>query len=519
MNHLVTLAHQIAASGLRHVFGIPGSGPILVLLDTLERAGVRFHLTHFEGSAALMAGAVGKLSGQSGVSISIKGPGLTNMVPGLAACALESFPVVSISEAYLPGTPPQKCHKRMDHFQLLAAIAKHHQTLSTDAPHFAELAGLAEDEPPGVVHLDVSESPFDTPGSLQASSDVRFDRDGLRRATDLLRRARRPIVIAGTLAIRKGWSARLNRLSLPIFSTAAAKGAVDERLPHAAGVYTGVGGPLAPERSILPEADLVVALGLRHNEVLAVHPFAYPSLHIDPLGVTRSFGFEFDCHLEGSDAEIEEVFGGLEQLTWGSDLTQTSQRRLSDKMFSGPFLPAHVFRRTAEHFHDEVRVVLDTGNFCTIGEHAWPVSRPDLYLASGQGRYMGIGIPLGIGAAFHDPNVPTAIVTGDGGIGMFAAEMKLASQNKLPLLLILMSDGHLGTIRAGALSKGLSQKPTVIPQPSWLKAMEGMGVPGVCVDSRENLERALKDWGRDGPLYIEIMFDADQYQAMTEGIR
>ncbi|MGD9299993.1 MAG: thiamine pyrophosphate-binding protein, partial [Desulfobacterales bacterium] len=102
MKHLTDLATQIADRGIEHVFGIPGSGPSLHLLNELEKKGVRFHLTHFEGSAALMAGAFGKLSHHSGVAVSIKGPGLTNMLPGLAACALDAFPVVSISEAYLP---------------------------------------------------------------------------------------------------------------------------------------------------------------------------------------------------------------------------------------------------------------------------------------------------------------------------------------------------------------------------------------------------------------------------------
>ena len=85
MKHLEILARQIAAQHVSHIFGIPGSGPSLFLLDALEKQGARFHLTHFEGSAALMAGALGKLSGRSGVAVSIKGPGLTNMLPGPAA--------------------------------------------------------------------------------------------------------------------------------------------------------------------------------------------------------------------------------------------------------------------------------------------------------------------------------------------------------------------------------------------------------------------------------------------------
>jgi acetolactate synthase-1/2/3 large subunit len=519
MNHLQELARQIAADHQRCVFGIPGSGPSLALLDALEKAGVAFQLTHFEGSAAIMAGAAGRLSGRSGVCLSIKGPGLTNMLPGLAACALESFPVVSISEAYLPGTPPQKCHKRIDHDRLLSAFVKHRSWLSSGSPEFRELARLAEAEAPGVVHLDIAEAPAPTTAAAPAPLPIPFAADRMQRAADLLKAAQQPVVIAGTLSIRKNWTPRLNRSAVPVFSTAAAKGAVDETLAHAAGVFTGVGGPLAPEHSILAAADLVVALGLRHNEVLNVQPFACPALHIDPIGTTQSFGFNFDCQLEGTDSQIEAVFGRLDECSWGLDRLAAARQTLTAKMFDRSFLPAHVFRYASAHFHHAARVVLDTGNFCTIGEHAWPVTRPDLYLASGQGRYMGIGLPLAIGAALQDPSVPTLVFTGDGGIGMFVSEVKLAAQHRLPLLVVLMCDAHLSSIRAGSLAKGLTQVPTRVPLPSWRAAMEGLGVPGVVVVSEKDLDDALRRWKSDGPLYLEARFDPERYQRMTAGIR
>ena len=60
MRHLEILAQQIASRGVKHAFGIPGSGPSLFLIDALEKCGVRYHLTHFEGTAAMMAGAIGR---------------------------------------------------------------------------------------------------------------------------------------------------------------------------------------------------------------------------------------------------------------------------------------------------------------------------------------------------------------------------------------------------------------------------------------------------------------------------
>jgi acetolactate synthase-1/2/3 large subunit len=519
MKHLQLLAQQIAQRKVNHVFGIPGSGPSLFLLDALEKYDVNFHLTHFEGSAAIMAGAIGKLSGQSGIAISIKGPGLTNMLPGLAACALDSFPVISISEAYLPGTPSEKSHKRIDHDRLLAAVVKFQCFLSEEGPGFENLSALAESEAPGVVHLNIAASPSEMPFSDIISKSKEFNQANLEKAVDIIGRSKRPAVIAGTLAVRKYWSQKLNALSLPVFSTAAAKGVVNETLPHAGGVFTGVGGPLSPEKEILPEADLVVAVGLRHNEVLAVKPFLCPSIHIDPLGEEKSFGFQFDSTIEGTPSQVDAIVNSLLEKRWGLNLLERTHKKLKERLLVPSFLPAHIYYHMAKHFNDEARLVLDTGIFCTIGEHVWQVQRPNLYLASGQGRYMGVGIPLGIGAALYDPDVPTIVFTGDGGIGMFVSEMKLAVQNRLPLMVVLLSDSFLGTIRGASLQTGLSQHPTIIAQPSWLNALGGLGVPGKQIRKIDKLEKTLAEWKKDGPLFLEIPFDADGYQRMTDGIR
>ncbi len=519
MKHLEALARQMAKRNVSNIFGIPGSGPSLCLLDALEKQGIRFHLTHFEGSAALMAGAIGKLSGRSGVAISIKGPGLTNMLPGLAACSLDAFPVVSISEAYLPDTPLEIAHKRIDHDKLLAAIAKFQSGLSLKGPHFEQLAKRAESEIPGVVHLNIAAAPHNE-ASWDDSVEIKQKDDAQwKKAERLLRESKQPVIIAGTLATRSNWREKLNRLSLPIFTTAAAKGTVNESLPHAAGVFTGAGGQLAPEKHILPQADLIVAIGLRHNEVLAVNPFACPSIHLDPLGEAHSFGFKFDSMVEGSPMQVEALLDGLAEKQWGLDIVEAARQRLDEKLTASSFLPANVYRCISAHFKNEARLILDTGNFCTIAEHAWEVPRPELYLACGQGRYMGVAIPLGIGASIYDPDVPSIVFTGDGGIGMFISEIKLAVQNNSPLLIVLLTDSYLGTIRGGSLQKGFSQQPAVISQPSWIKAIAGFGVPAARAEKIDQIEKYLAAWDQKGPLFIEIPFDANEYQHMTDGIR
>ena len=477
------LAAAIAAAGVRRVFGIPGSGPSLTLVDELERRGVAFTTTCFEGSAVLMAGGDGRLSGRAGVAVAIKGPGLANMVPGLAVCRLEGWPVVAVTESYEPDAPAWRRHKRMDHGALSGAVCKGRRRLSESGPGYAALARWAEAERPGPVHLDIQGRRVDSDEAIgQAVASV--------AAGGAV--GERPVVIAGTAAIRRGLSDVLNALKIPVFSTAAAKGVVDERLPHAAGVWTGAGKERAPEGEILAGADCVIGVGLCQEEALGRLP---AHVELDPTAPP--------------DGE------------WGLDLVGRRVDGLRADLLERPFGPAHVFDAVERRFGaDGVRTVLDTGWFCTVGEHVIRTPRAGLHLSSGAGRSMGAGLPTAIGAAFADPCVPTVAYLGDGGTPMFLAEARLAVEAALPLLIVVMSDGGFGSILTGALAPGRTRAPLTFPGRGWGGALKGMGLPGIRVTDLGAVERALEDWDpTTGPAWIEARFDEASYQAMVEELR
>lgn len=516
MSDIDQLAEGIAAHGVKEVFGITGSGQSLSLLDALDKRGVAFHGTYFEGSAAVMAGTIGRLSGRAGVALAIKGPGLANMVPGLAASQLEAWPMIAIAEAYGPASGAAKAHKRLDHGLLFGAVGKGRRYLDKDGPGFGALARWAEAEVPGPVLLELAGADVGEQPPLPETADSAGDPDAVLAA---ITGARRPVVIAGTLAIRRGWCERLNALAIPVFSTAAAKGVVDETLPHAAGVYTGVGLELVPERHLLGDADLVVGLGLRTNELLGTPPFACPIVNIDPVGAAASPGLAFAASC--GTATAERLFAALAaKAPWGHEQLTTVLAAMFARLRSHGFQPPRAFERLWERFAGRARLVLDTGYFCTVGEHAWRARDAAWCLGSGQGRYMGIGLPTAIAAALHDPSLPTIAVAGDGGIGMFASELRLAVRHRLPLLVVLMSDGGFGSVRTRAIKDGLIQSPLVMADASWRKVMEAMGLAGRTARSEDELVSALQAWDpAGGPGFLEVQFEPAAYQAMVTGIR
>lgn len=510
------IASRIAGRGSRRVYGVPGGGPSLELADALETIGVEFVATHAEAASAIMAGTAGRLSGRAGVAVSIKGPGLANMLPGLAACSLEAWPVVSMSEAYHPTVGPERAHKRMDHHRLTRAVAKAHLYAEADSSLFTASAELAEEEVPGPVCLDltgrvVNELPSSPPGIKRSVHDP-------DRALELIAGAKRPMVIAGTLAIRKDWSDELAELRVPVFSSAAAKGVVDENLPQAAGVFTGVGLELAPEHSLLPDCDLVVGLGLRSNEVLRTDLSGISAVNVDPLGGVASPGFEFAATVDSSNAGA--VFEALTRKMWGLERIETAVSSLRRHLLAGSWLPARAYEVVESRFDGCVRLVVDTGDFCTIGEHVWKAQRPDWFLGSGQGRYMGVGIPTAIGAALEDPTVPTVVVVGDGGIGPLFAELRTAASRRLPLIVMLMSDGGFSSIRRRAIREGLTEEPLIMANPSWVGAAEGIDITSHRITDAHALGLALSDWTVEaGPIFFECPFDPDDYLSMVDRLR
>ena len=508
------LADDIRASGARMAFGIPGSGATLSLIDALEKRGIPFHLTHFEGSGVLMAATGGRLSSRAGVSLSIKGPGLANAVPGLTAAWFEAYPVVHFAEAFAPGSAASQRHKRVDQADLCAMVTKGARYVPLSGEGFPQVAAWAAGEEPGPVLFELAERAPETFALPAPGPSVRSASDRLH---ELVARSSRPVVIAGALAVRQDWSAALARLQVPVFSTAAAKGVVDETLPHAAGVYTGVGLSLTPEQRILPDADLVVGLGLTAREVLAAKPFDCPAVNIEAVDTPGVEGFAFA--LRAGLASFGETIDALSNKSWGGDRLSEVLAALDSRMVEG-FLPGAVFASIERCFAGRARIVLDTGYFCTIGEHSIRTRSSGLCLLSGQGRYMGTGLPMAIGAAFYDGSVPTIAVVGDGGIGMYLAEIKLAVRHKLPLLVMLMTDNAFGSLRTRAIREGLTQKPLIMDSGSWVEVLEAFGAPGTRADSSKAVDAALKAWEPgSGPAFLEVPFAADPYERMVSDIR
>lgn len=520
-DHVERLAADLAALGVVHAFGVAGGGSSLRLISALESLGVSYHPVAHECAGGLMAGACSTGGEVRAVAVTIKGPGFVNLAPAMLANTYEGRAALTVSEAYGPQTPPFRMHKRADHRGIAGSIVKAYGCADGETGTVESIFDIATAEVPGPVHLDVFNDPapagtvescgVPAPGRTAGSVD---------RLIELVERAERPAVVLGSCAARLLGGAGLNGLRVPVATTAAAKGAFDETSPYAAGVITGEVKDLSPENAVLGKADLVVGIGLRNTEVVSPRPFGPGLVIVDVVGGGLHDGFGADEAIVVDDisAAAAKVVEALADREWGSDLVEKRNDTIGAALFAEPWLPPSVFTLTQQTLGDAA-LVLDTGLFCTVGETVWRAKSPEGFCGSSVGRFMGTSVPTAIGVAVSRPGQRVVCVAGDGGIRPYISELRLAVEEKLPILFLLMKDGRYGTVASGARGVKVAARAYEIGQ-SWWKAVEAMGCPSAMVDGPDALSSALAGWTDGaGPLFLEMDFDPDRYMAMTERLR
>ena len=522
-DHIQSLAETLRRLGLEMAFGVVGSGASLKLAAAFEEAGGTYFPVAHEAAAAFMAGACCRTGEPKALALGIKGPGLVNFLPGVLSNGYENRPALTVSEAYPPDAPIHRTHKRADHRALLTPLVKGLAWVDGREETVSRLLTLAAKEVPGPVHLELAPIPVENQEPTgSAGPGPRVDPARLEEPLELVRRARRPVLILGSLATREMAGRDFCDLEIPVLTTAAAKGAVDESGPNAGGVITGEVKELAPEAVLLARADLALGIGLRNTEVVKADPFPCPLICLDRVGGGLQQGFEPRLVLVADDLKglAGPVLAELKAKSWGLDLVAERKARIKAEILGQDWLPGPVFRIIQDRLGPAAILCPDTGLFCTVAETVWQAEDPSGFCGSSVGRFMGSALPSAIGLSLSTPGRPVVCAMGDGGVPPYLAELKLALERRLPILFLLLSDGGYGTIASGAPPELAGHRAHGISRPSWWPAVEAMGCPARPVGSLAELERTLDRWSlEEEPLFVETAFDPAAYRSMTGLLR
>jgi len=109
--------------GVKWIFGIPGA-KIDKVFDTLVDSSIQTVVCRHEQNAAFIAGGIGRMTGKAGVTIATSGPGVSNLVTGLATANTEGDPVIGLGGAVPLADRLKKIHQSMDNVNLCRPVTK-----------------------------------------------------------------------------------------------------------------------------------------------------------------------------------------------------------------------------------------------------------------------------------------------------------------------------------------------------------------------------------------------------------
>jgi acetolactate synthase-1/2/3 large subunit len=541
-----TVAELIVEGLLRaevpRLFGVPGGGSNLEVLEAARARGLPFVLCHQEWAATIMAAVTGELTGRPGAVLSTLGPGVTASATGLAHAQLDRSPLLYISDRHPAGVLAFATHQYLDHAAHLGPIVKGSVTVTPDsAGHWvAHAVQLALAEPRGPVHLDL---PADvagaaavpvatavTPPAVPAPDDALVE-----AAAEMIRIAKRPLVIAGLgcrPADAKWLRAFCEALPAPVLTTYKAKGAIPDPHPLAMGIFTG--GAL--EEPLVRRADLIIAFGLDTVELIPRRwSYAAPV-----LSLARGPSSEPRLRAPGGGAYFTpalEVVGDLgailEDLAprimrrdvkadWDvAEVDRIRRERAAALEVPVPGLAPHRVAQIA-------RELTAAGSIATVdaGAHMfqtttyWHSLEPGELLISNGLATMGFALPAAIAAQLVHPDRRVICFTGDGGLMMVASELETVARLRLPIVIVVFNDAALSLIEVKQEQKGFEGVSMRYAGPDLVALGRAFGIRALAATSEATLQSALiAAQTAPGPTLIDARIDPSGYRKMLEIVR
>jgi acetolactate synthase I/II/III large subunit len=524
--------------GVTHVFGIPGEENIR-LIEALSKSSIKYVLTRHEQGASFMAETYGRLTGKAGVCSATLGPGAINLLLGVADATTNSTPVVALSAQVGMQRSFKESHQSVDLVPMFAPVTKWSALMATPgaAPEMIRKAfKLAQTERPGAVYLAVPEDVEEaaTPEVLKPLH-VNVPRaddpsaEQIRRAAQILREARNPVVLAGHGAARAGASAALIRfaqaLNIPVATTFHGKGVFPDDHPLALGTvgfmrhdYVNFG---------FDTADVIVAVGYELQE--------FNPVRINPSGETKiihihRFPAEVDAHYDvavGLSADISHSLDALAAAVWRKAAPTTGEERIRELLASEldrgrednrfPLAPARIVADSRAALGREDIVLVDTGALKMWMARLYPTYAPNTCLISNGLSTMAWTVPGAVGAKIARPDAKVLVATGDGAFLMNSQEIETAMRLRLPIVILIWVDDAYGLISWKMDLEIGHNVDTRFGNPDFVAYAESFGATGYRISSADELLPTLKQALADDT--VSVIACPVDYTANSELIR
>ncbi len=476
MTDVYTSSHALIDSlvrgGVDRVFLVPGESYLGVLDALVDFPQIDVVTCRHESGAGFMAVADGRLTRRPSVAIVSRGPGASNAAIAVHTAQQDAVPFILIIGQVAEQDLRRESFQEIDYQNMFGGIAKwvfecrHPEQLGQTA---AKAVRVATSGVPGPVVIvlpeDIQQQAVNEFESLVTEQMAGIpDPATMADIKHRLAKAKRPLILAGGMYDQPGAREALQtfaeRFEIPVVVTFRRQDLFDNTHP----LYGGNMGLANPreQMQLLEETDFLLALGTRLGDITTQN-YAFPTyaraqqtfLHCYPdsrvVGWDTAADYPLVCDpvafvkamVQQSDRPPHTDPNWLSR--WKDFRTRyMAWPKFEDQSDGIEF--AQVVQHIFEQAGSNLTVCLDAGTF------AAPVYRHACFtggrrLMAPLAGAMGYGTPAALASAMRDPSREVVCMVGYGGMLMTGQEMILAVERKLPVLMIVSSNGTYGSIR------------------------------------------------------------------------
>lgn len=518
------IVQALKDAGVTTVFGIPSIHNI-GLYDVLRRErSIRHIVCRHEAAATHMADGYARASGGLGVIISSTGPGAGFTVSALQEAWGSCSPVLMLTtniDAAKIGKGLGALHELEEQTALFRTITK--ATFSLRAAEDFRAAtrtaiDLALSGRPGPVCVEVptdllageaKESPSPSQGEGRGEGPPLPKR--IDEAVALLRRAKQPVIVAGTDATRANLAADLTALAealcAPVITSTPGKGVLAEDHP----LSFGNAARRMVVKEIVPGCDAALVIGTRLREVDAkrrglVLPKQVIHVDWDERWIGRNF--PTTVPLVG---DLRAITKELRRQLAGEPYTGQRQERVAEWRTQADAEMARLRQELTEiRYLDAIRnllprdsaLVIDNTQLAYWAEYFYPSYQPNGVIAAKGSALLGFSFPGAIGAKVAWPDKPVVGIIGDGGFLYTSQELATCVRHKIGFPLIVVNDNAYGVI--GYLQRTAYQEEyeARLTNPDFVAFAKAFGVAATRVNSPAGLGQVLEKALLSGEMHL-----------------
>ncbi len=457
-----------------HIFGYIG-GMITHLVDSIDKnPNVQFIQTYHEQTAAIAAEGYALESGKFGVAICTSGPGVTNMMTGIADAFFGNIPVIFISGQvnsyeYKYDKPiRQQGFQEMEVVNVVKPITKYAVLVDNadDLRYELEKAvhiATTGRKGPVVIDLPMNISRAEiNPNEMRSyvpelEETKSFDIDEVVR---LLEASSRPMLLlgGGALGSDKQIAEFIKQSNMPVVTSLMGRGTTDETNENYVGMIGSYGNRCA--NMTVAKVDLLIALGSRLDtrQTGAMYQEFIKDgqiIHVDidnneleshRLGNRVKINTSVSSFLESVNSANIKYADYSEWQSWVGKIKGLYNQDQEIERFVENKAPYRFLQKLNEVTKENDIITVDVGQNEMWGAQTVKLKKGQRFVCSGGLAPMGFSLPVAIGMAFANPSKRIYCINGDGGFHMAIQSMLIISQYNLNIKVIVMNNEALGMI-------------------------------------------------------------------------